>query len=75
MAIAAQRRLKYWGGRFGRWLFKLAGLGLEPRAASGGATHRPTELDIAFAAEDLYAELPKALQAALAGVPGVLKRL
>jgi len=70
-----KRRLRYWGSRFGRWLFKIAGMGLEPRAASGGATHRPTELAIAFAAEDLYAELPKALQAALPGLPGVLKRL
>ncbi|HEV8355379.1 MAG TPA: serine/threonine-protein kinase [Gemmatimonadales bacterium] len=70
-----KRRLKYWGSRFGRWLFRIAGLGLEPRAASGGATHRPTELAIAFAAEDLYGELPRALQAALAGLPDVLKRL
>ena len=70
-----KRRLKYWGSRFGRWLFKIAGLGLEPRAASGGATHRPTELAIAFAAEDLYGELPRALQAALPGLPVVLKKL
>ena len=70
-----KRRLKYWGGRFGRWLFQLAGIGLESRTAAGGATHRPTELAIAFAAEDLYRELPKALQAALSGLPDVLKRL
>ena len=70
-----KRRLKYWGSRFGRWLFRIAGMGLEPRAGAGGATHRPTELAIAFAAEDLYAELPKPLQAALPGLPAVLKRL
>jgi hypothetical protein len=70
-----ERRVKYWGSRFGRWLFKIAGAGLPPRAGTGGATHRPTELALAFAAEDLYAELPKAMQAALPGLPEVLKRL
>jgi serine/threonine-protein kinase len=70
-----KRRLKYWGGRFGRWLFKIAGIGLEPRTVAGGATHRPTELAIAFAAEDLYGELSREIRAALPGLPDVLKRL
>lgn len=73
--VTGERRVKYWGSRFGRWLFKVAGAGLSPRVAGAGATHRPTELAIAFAAEDLYAELPKAMQAALPGLPEVLKRL
>ena len=73
--VMGERRVKYWGSRFGRWLFKIAGAGLDPRAGAGGATHRPTELALAFAAEDLYAELPRAMQAALPGLPEVLKRL
>ncbi len=73
--VLGERRIKYWGSRFGRWLFKIASAGLSPRAGTGGATHRPTELALAFAAEDLYAELPKAMQAALPGLPEVLKRL
>jgi serine/threonine-protein kinase len=73
--VLGERRVKYWGSRFGRWIFKMASAGLGPRAGSGGATHRPTELALAFAAEDLYAELPKAMQTALPGLPEVLKRL
>ena len=73
--VMGERRVKYWGSRFGRWLFKIAGAGLGPRAGVGGGTHRPTELALAFAAEDLYAELPKAMQAALPDLPNVLKRL
>lgn len=73
--LTGERRIKYWSSRFGRWLFKLAGAGLSPRAAGAGGTHRPTELALAFAAEDLYAELPPAIRAALPGLPDVLKRL
>jgi len=73
--VTGERRIKYWGSRFGRWLFKVAGAGLSRRALGAGGTHRPTELALAFAAEDLYAELPPAIRAALPGLPDVLKRL
>jgi serine/threonine-protein kinase len=73
--VTGERRIKYWGSRFGRWLFKVAGAGLSQRALGAGGTHRPTELALAFAAEDLYAELPPAIRAALPGLPDVLKRL
>jgi len=73
--VTGERRLKYWSSRFGRWLFKVAGAGLSRRVAGAGATHRPTELAIAFAAEDLYAALPAAIRAALPDLPEVLKRL
>ena len=72
--VTGERRIKYWSSRFCRWLFKIASAGLAPRAAAGG-THRPTELALAFAAEDLYAELPPAIRAALPGLPEVLRRL
>ncbi|HEY9518003.1 MAG TPA: serine/threonine-protein kinase [Gemmatimonadales bacterium] len=73
--VTGERRIKYWSSRFGRWLFKVASAGLSLRAAGAGGTHRPTELALAFAAEDLYAELPSAIRAALPGLPEVLKRL
>lgn len=73
--VQGERRIKYFGGRFGRWLFKIAAMGLPARSAGAGATHRPTELAIAFAAEDLYAALPKELRSALPELPGVLARL
>lgn len=73
--VTGERRIKYWSSRFGRWLFKVASAGLSHRALGAGGTHRPTELALAFAAEDLYAELPPAIRAALPGLPDVLKRL
>ncbi len=73
--VLGERRIKYWGSKFGRWLFKIAAAGLPARAQGAGATHRPTELAIAFAAEDLYAGLPKEIRAALPELTGVLSRL
>ncbi|HEX7023773.1 MAG TPA: serine/threonine-protein kinase, partial [Gemmatimonadales bacterium] len=49
--VMGERRVRYWGSRFGRWLFKIAGAGGAPHAIGAGATHRPTELALAFAAE------------------------
>ena len=72
--VTGERRIKYWSSRFGRWLFKVASAGLA-RAGGTGGTHRPTEMALAFAAEDLYAELPSAIRAALPGLPEVLQRL
>jgi eukaryotic-like serine/threonine-protein kinase len=73
--VIGERRLRYFGGRLGRWIFKLAGLGLGPRAGVAAGSHRPTELAIAFAAEDLYDELPKEVRSAIAGVPETIQRL
>jgi eukaryotic-like serine/threonine-protein kinase len=73
--VIGERRLKYFGGRLGRWIFKLAGSGLPARVGASPGAHRPTEMAIAFAAEDLYAELPKELKTALAGVPETIQRL
>ncbi|HEU5220316.1 MAG TPA: serine/threonine-protein kinase [Gemmatimonadales bacterium] len=73
--VLGERRVKYWGGKFGRWLFKIAAQGLPALSPGAGATHRPTELAIAFAAEDLYAGLPKEVRASLPELPGVLSRL
>jgi serine/threonine-protein kinase len=74
--VLGERRVKYWKSRFARWVFKLAGKGLTPPPqGGGGATHRPTELSLAFAAEDLYARLPKETQRALPELPATLKRL
>ena len=73
--VIGERRLRYFGGRLGRWIFKLAGLGLGPRAGAAAGSHRYTEIAIAFAAEDLYEELPKEIKAAIAGVPETIQRL
>ena len=73
--LMGERRIKYWGSKFGRWLFKIASSGLHARSPAAGATHRPTEMAIAFAADDLYASLPKPMRAALPELPAVLSRL
>jgi hypothetical protein len=73
--LMGERRIKYWGSKFGRWLFKIASSGLQSRSPGAGATHRPTEMAIAFAADDLYASLPKPMRAALPELPAVLSRL
>jgi eukaryotic-like serine/threonine-protein kinase len=72
--LMGERRIKYWSSKFGRWLFKIASKGLA-RAHGPGATHRPTEMAIAFAADDLYAGLPKPMRNALPELPAVLARL
>lgn len=56
----------------GRWLTKLARLGLGARSA---AADRPTEMAIAFSAQALYDELPKALRQSLGDVPAIIGRL
>jgi serine/threonine-protein kinase len=71
----AERRFKFWKGRFAKWLFKVAGTGLKKKALPMRPTHRPTELQIGFAVDALYEQLPKALRAGLGDVPSVARHL
>jgi serine/threonine-protein kinase len=73
--VGAKRRLKLWAGRVGRWLFRIAGLGLRPAALGTGATYRRTELAIGMAAHRLFEELPKATRKELRDLPDVVRRL
>jgi len=73
--IWGRRWLKFWNGRFGRWAFKLAGLGLKGVPAAGAATYRPTELALGLAADHLYKALPKGTQRELPDLPQVVRRL
>jgi len=66
---------KLWTGPIGRWLFRIARAVLPKRAIPQAMTHRPTELAIAMAAEQLFAELPKATRRQLGDLPGVVHRL
>ena len=56
----------------GRWLTKLARIKLGARSA---AADRPTEMAIAFSAQALYDELPKALRQSLGDVPALVDQL
>jgi serine/threonine-protein kinase len=71
----AERRFKFWKGRFAKWLFKVAGIRLEKKALPMRPTHRPTELQIGFAVDALYEQLPKALRAGLGDVLSVVRHL
>jgi serine/threonine-protein kinase len=66
---------KLWTGRVGRWLFRLARTLLPNRPLAAAMTHRPTELAIGMAAEQLYADLPKAARKQLSDLPNVVTRL
>jgi serine/threonine-protein kinase len=71
----AERRFKFWRGELAKWLFKLAGIGLKRKALPMRPTHRPTELQIGFAVDALYEQLPKAVRAGLGDVSPVVRQL
>jgi len=64
-----------WTGRFGRWLFGVARLFTSAKALPASLTHRPTELALGMAAEQLYETLPKATRQQLRDLPDVVHRL
>ena len=71
----AKRRLKFWQGRFGQWLFALAGFGLEAKPLPSRLTNRPTEIAIGMAVSSLFQSLPKATRDEMADLPDVLESL
>ena len=67
------RRL--WGGRFGRWLFKLAGIGLKKATPRSIPASAPTEVLLGRAAGELFEQLPKEQRARLGDVQDVIAGL
>ncbi len=69
----ARRRLRFWRGKVGRWLLRLAGIGLGDRLRPPeGLTHRPTEIAVGMAVEALFEALPKETREALIDLPDVV---
>jgi len=66
---------KLWMGRLGRWLFGIARSFVGAKAIPAPLTHRPTELSIGMAAEQLYEGLPKVTRQQLRDLPDVVHRL
>src|SRR5439155_23179967 len=64
-----------WMGRLGRWMFGVAKSFVPPGAAPAAMTHRPTELSIGMAAEQLFEGLPKETRQQLRDLPAVVHRL
>jgi hypothetical protein len=76
--VKEEKRWKYWrrmlGGKVGRWIFKVAGLGVAPGKAAP-VPGEPTALALGASIEGLYAALPPAQQKLLAEVPDLAARL
>jgi len=83
MLIMLQRRrdvdAEFWGrlwtGRLGRWLFGVARMFTSKKALPASLTHRPTELALGMAAEQLFESLPKETRGQLRDLPDVVHRL
>ena len=71
----AERRFKFWKGTLANWLFQVAGIRIKKKALPMRPTHRPTELQIGFAVDALYEQLPKAIRSDLGDVPSVARHL
>jgi serine/threonine-protein kinase len=72
--VEEQRRLGFWRGPIGRWLFKVAGLGLR-RTAPPPVADRPTEVALGLAAVELFETLPKDTRRALGDLHAVVRGL
>src|SRR5437870_9165013 len=60
-----------WQGPLGRLMFRIARVLLPARSLAPPATHRPTELALAMAAEQLFDELPREARRQLRDLPDV----
>jgi len=66
---------RLWTGKLGRWLFGIARAFTSTRALPASLTHRPTELALSMAAEQLYETLPKETRRELRDLPDVVHKL
>jgi serine/threonine-protein kinase len=64
----------FWRSPLGAGAARMARIGLHPRLAEQ-TIHRPTEMALSLAADQLFGALPAALQAVLGDVPGLVKTL
>ena len=64
-----------WQGPLGRLMFRVARVLSPARSLPPPATHRPTELALAMAAEQLFDQLPRDVRRQLRDLPEVVRRL
>jgi serine/threonine-protein kinase len=64
-----------WLGPLGRFLFRIARASIPASSLPPPATHRPTELALGMAAEQLFEELPRQTRSQLRDLPDVVHRL
>ena len=64
-----------WGGRIGKWAFRMAKRLLRGKRVATVMTHRATELALGMAAENLFETLPRETRESLHDLPVILRRL
>jgi hypothetical protein len=72
---ALEFRLKLMNSPVGKFMAKLATLGLKTRALPAPGSHRPTELAIGMAADQIFESLPKESRKELKDLPNLVRRL
>jgi len=72
---AESRRLRFWKGPIGRWLFRVSSLSVRAPAGLLPVPDRPTEVALGLAALDLFAVLPAEVQRQLGNLPAVVRAL
>ena len=72
---AEARRLGFWKGRIGRWLFRISSLSVRTPAGLLPVADRPTEVALGLAALDLFSVLPADVQRKLGNLPAVVRAL
>lgn len=73
--VDAEFYSRLWTSGVGRVLFRIARLFTSQKMLASSITHRPTELSIGMAAEQLYQGLPKETRQELKALPDVLRKL
>jgi hypothetical protein len=68
-------RLKVFDSPVGRFMQKLATIGLKPRKSLGAGSHRPTEVAIGMAADQIFDSLTKGTKKQLKDLPALVRRL
>jgi serine/threonine-protein kinase len=66
---------RFWNSRAGAWFARLAAVGLPRARAPEHTLHRPTELVLELAIDDLWTALPAATRRACAELPAVAESL
>ena len=66
---------RVWTSTLGKWLFKVARAFTPTRVLPASLTHRPTELALGMAAEQLFETLPKETRRQLRELPDVVHKL
>ena len=72
---ALEFRLKLLENPVGKLMAKLSALGLKSKALPAPGSHRPTELAIGMAADQIFESLPRDSRKALEDLPALVRRL